>query len=142
MKNDVVLAVENAIKQYRRYAQKKIRMINNDLTLDQAYILTMLLENPDVTQMQLADTLNKDNASLSRMIDSLVEKDYLSRVKHKTDRRRSNLKITKKGQKSLALISPAIEYNQQQAFKGISERESEELNRVLTKIAVNCDEML
>jgi DNA-binding MarR family transcriptional regulator len=142
MKNDIVLSVENAIKQYRKYAQKKIRMINEDLTLDQAYILTMLLENPDITQMQVADTLHKDNASLSRMIDSLVDKEYLSRVKHKTDRRRSDLKITRKGQKSLAFIGPAIAYNQQQAFKGISQAEAEELDRVLTKIAVNCDEML
>ena len=141
MKNDIVLSVENAIKQYRKYAQKKIKMIDEDLTLDQSYILTMLSENPDVTQIQIADILRKDYASLSRMLDSLEAKAYLSRVKHKEDKRRSQFKITTKGKKSLAIIGPALQYNQQQAFKGISASEAEELNRVLMKIATNCDEM-
>lgn len=142
MKNDIVLSVETAIKLYRKYAQKKIRMINEDLTLDQSYILSMLAEHPDLTQNEMADILNKDYASLSRMIDSLVAKDYLNRIKHKKDRRRSQLKISKKAFQALEIIGPAIAYNQQQAFKGISEEEILELNRVLRKVAVNCEEML
>ena len=142
MKHDIVLAVEIAVKYYKKYAQKKIKMIYEDLTLEQAYIIQMLHEDPKLTQVDIADSMGKDYAALSRMVDSLESKDYLKRVKHAADKRKSKLKLRPKAEEALQIIVPAMEHNQQQAFKGISQEEIDELNRILSKVAINCQELL
>src|ERR1700734_59979 len=98
--NDTVFySIEIAIKTYRQYAQRKITDAGFDITIDQWLVLKTLEDNPSVTQQELAVAVFKDFASISRIVDLLVAKEYLDRRPHERDRRRFKLSIAKSGSK-------------------------------------------
>jgi len=137
--NQVVFyAIDKAIKSYRQMAQKNINKHGLDITIDQWLLLTSLRNNPDATQQQIAEAVFKDYASITRMIEILVQKQIIVRHFHPDDRRRSYLEITSKGLDVLTAIDPVIQANRSQALDGILDAEIEQVKTVLQKIASNC----
>ena len=137
--NQVVFyAIDKAIKSYRQMAQKNINKHGLDITIDQWLLLTSLRNNPDATQQQIAEAVFKDYASITRMIEILVQKQIIVRHFQPDDRRRSYLEITSKGLDVLTAIDPVIQANRSQALDGILDAEIEQVKTVLQKIASNC----
>jgi len=134
----IFYGIENTIKKYRKFAQYNIFQEVNDITLDQILILSILDTEEDISQKDIALNLFKDYASVTRMIELLVKKDYLERKIHKQDRRMFNLKITKKGDETLAKLKPIILKNRSQALKGLSDKQIKEFNKTLNQITKNC----
>ncbi|MCC9019574.1 MULTISPECIES: MarR family winged helix-turn-helix transcriptional regulator [Flavobacterium] len=131
-------SLEKAIKEYRRLAQKNITKVVKDITVDQCLVLIILNNNPDISQNELANLVFKDSASITRMIELMVKKEYISRTIHPVDRRKFNLEITKKGKKTLDDIQPVIKINRQTALEGLSLEEIALLDKTLHKIIINC----
>lgn len=131
-------SIEKAIKEYRKLAQKNISEVVKDITVDQCLILIILNDNKDIAQNELASLVFKDNASITRMVELMVKKEYLSRTIHPEDRRKFNLEITSKGVKTLELIQPVIQKNRKTALDGLSLEEIALLDKTLNKIISNC----
>jgi DNA-binding MarR family transcriptional regulator len=91
----VLYSIEQAIKEYRKLSQKNISKIVSDITVDQCLLLIMLNKNSKCSQKEIAETIFKDNASVTRIIELMVKKDYLKRTINESDRRKFNLEITK-----------------------------------------------
>jgi DNA-binding MarR family transcriptional regulator len=134
----VLYTIEQAIKEYRKIAQKNIAKIVKDITIDQCLVLIILNNNAKISQNELANLLFKDNASITRMIELMVKKEYLIRNIHQEDRRKFNLEITKKGIKTIELLEPIVQLNRQTALNGLSLEEITLLDKMLTKIITNC----
>lgn len=134
----VLYTIEQTIKEYRKISQKNISQIVNDITVDQALVLIIIDKNADYSQKEIAELIFKDNASITRIIELMVKKDYLTRKTNELDRRKFNLEITEKGKKTIELLNPAILKNRQTALEGLSENEIELLDKILTKIILNC----
>tara|TARA_R110002073_G_scaffold8207_5_gene45838 strand:+ start:52423 stop:52860 length:438 start_codon:yes stop_codon:yes gene_type:complete len=134
----VFYSIEKAIKEYRKYAQVSILKHISDITLDQTLVLMILNETPQITQKDIANLLYKDNASLTRIIELMVKKGYLTRKKNHTDGRRSQLDITEKGKATIKKLSPVIIQNRSTALEGLSEDEISQLDSLLNKITSNC----
>jgi MarR family transcriptional regulator, transcriptional regulator for hemolysin len=130
--------LEKAIKTYRQFAQKKINEYGLDITIDQWLILKTLQDNPDISQQQIAEKVFKDFASVTRMIELLVTKEYLKRDFHLVDRRRFSLSITKKGNKILETLVPLITNNRKIALQSFTEIEIKAMQKSLLKIIDNC----
>jgi MarR family transcriptional regulator for hemolysin len=130
--------LEKAIKTYRQFAQRNISKAGLDITIDQWLILKTLQENPEVTQQELAVTVFKDFASVTRMIELLVNKGYLTRSLHATDRRRFCLTITEAGCNIIETLQPLILSNRETALAGIPAENITRLNRILHQIILNC----
>ena len=81
--------------------------------------------------------LFKDVASVNRMIELLVKKNFLLREEDKKDRRKKVLKTTDKGKRVLELAIPIIKKNREIAQNDISEEEKEVLFKLLGKIILN-----
>ena len=131
-------AIESTIKEYRRFAQQNISEKIKDMTLDQGMVLIFLKEYPELTQKEIAELVFKDNGSMTRMINTMVQKKYLKRSIHKEDRRRYKIEITKKGLKVLQLLPPIIHHNRNSSLKGITKNEITQLENTLNKIRTNC----
>jgi MarR family transcriptional regulator, transcriptional regulator for hemolysin len=130
--------LEKSIKTYRQFAQRQIDKAGIDITIDQWLVLKSIQDWPDISQHQIAENVFKDFASVTRMIELLVKKEYLQREFHKTDRRRFNLVITKKGQAVIQKVIPVITANRKQALKSLTKEEIE-MNKVfLNRIIENC----
>jgi MarR family transcriptional regulator, transcriptional regulator for hemolysin len=130
--------LEKSIKTYRQFAQKQIDNANIDITIDQWLVLKSIQDWPDISQHQIAENVFKDYASVTRMIELLVKKEYLLREFHKTDRRRFNLVITRKGQAVIQKVIPVITANRKQALKSLTKEEIEMSKAFLRQIIENC----
>ena len=83
----VFYSIERAIKEYRKFAQKKLSEQLEGLTIDQGMVLLFLDRHPNISQKEMASLIFRDNASLTRMINLMVEKGYLRRSVNPDDRR-------------------------------------------------------
>ncbi|MBS7232141.1 MarR family transcriptional regulator [Flavobacterium psychroterrae] len=134
----VLYSIEQAIKEYRKVCQKNIQKIVNDITVDQCLVLIILNDNEKISQIEIAKLIFKDNASITRIIELMVKKDYLTREIDEFDKRKTKLIITEKGKKTVVLLSPVFELNRETALDGISAEEIELLDKILHKIISNC----
>lgn len=134
----VLYTIEQAIKEYRKVCQKNIQKIVSDITVDQCLVLIILNENPKISQIEIAKLMFKDNASITRIIELMVKKDYLLREPDEFDKRKSKLIVTEKGQKTIVLLSPVFKLNRKTALEGLSLDEIELLDKLLHKIISNC----
>lgn len=130
--------IESTIKAYRKFAKTNISEQIEDITIDQGLILLFLNEHPDLSQKEIAELVFKDNASMTRMINTMVQKKHLKRSMHTQDRRRYKIEITYKGKDVLKTLPPIIHHNRNTALKGITKNELKQLEIILNKIKTNC----
>ncbi|WP_422081398.1 MarR family winged helix-turn-helix transcriptional regulator [Ulvibacterium sp.] len=130
--------MEKAIKSYRQFAQRNLNTLNQDLTIDQWLVLKTLYDNPKLTQREIAERVFKDHASITRMIDLLVNKGFLERSLNPDDRRRYALELTPMGKMAQQESIPIIMENRATALKGLSADEVETLRNLLQCITDNC----
>ncbi|MFZ1227422.1 MAG: MarR family transcriptional regulator [Saprospiraceae bacterium] len=136
--NDIIFyTLEKSIKSYRQYAQKQLIMNNFDITIDQWLILKSIKENSGLTQQQIGINVFKDYASVTRIIELLVKKNYLQRVAH-TDKRRFILRMTSEAEDLMRSIQKVINANRRKALDGIDEDKLISLKETLNKIIDNC----
>ena len=130
--------IESTIKDYRKFAQKNISEQLEDITIDQGLVLLFLNEHPELNQKEIAELVFKDNASMTRMINIMVQKKHLKRSMNPEDRRRYKIEITNKGKDVLKTLPPIIHHNRNSSLKGITKNELKQLEIILSKIKVNC----
>lgn len=134
----VLYSIEQAIKEYRKLCQKNIDKTGLDITVDQALLLIIISGNSKLSQKEMAELLFKDYASVTRMIELMVKKDYIKREINEKDRRRFTLTISDKGTKSLKALESTIIENRNTALYGLTNNEILQLNASLQKIITNC----
>ena len=130
--------LDKAIRTYRIYSQKKLREKGFKITVDQWLVVKVLLENPGISQLNLAEKVFKDNASITRIIELLVKSKYLDRKINPKDRRTSILKVTPEGEDIINKVHDLVLQNRRIAQTGITLEELENLNGTLKKIIKNC----
>jgi len=137
---DVVFySLESASKAYRRFAQSRLDAAGIDITIDQWLVLKTIHETADVTLQQVGVAVFKDFASITRIVQLLERKGLLRRKPHSTDRRRSELVLTKSGQSVIRTVEPVAQAYRRQALDGIDPAEVARLRAVLKRITENCD---
>ena len=134
----IFYTLESAIKTYRQLAQRNITASGLDMTVDQWLIMKVVLENRKLKQNEIAEKVFKDAASVTRIIDLLISKEYLSREVHGNDRRRTQLKLTSKGKNILSKVQVIIQKNRKLALKGISGSKIKDINKLLSIVISNC----
>lgn len=137
-RQSIFYSIEQAIKEYRKYAQHQISIIVPDITLDQTLVLILIYHDKDFSQKEIAEFLFKDYASLTRIIEILVKNSFLNRSENSADRRKKSLKLTAKGKKTIDRLTPVIFQNRINALDGITTIEMAKLKSTLNKITTNC----
>lgn len=134
----VLYTLEQAIKAYRKLCQQNLDRVVDNLTVDQALTLVVLDKYPALNQQQLAERVFKDKASLTRIIELLVQKGLVSRAIHATDRRKFDLHLSAQGRLMLGQLTDTIGLNQQAALRGLAAEELAQLHATLLKVIANC----
>ena len=137
-RRSVFYSIDQAIKEYRKYAQNQISAVIPNITLDQILTLIIISKETEVSQKELAQTLFKDYASITRIIELLVKKGFLSRSINQIDRRKFILKLTLKGNNALTKLTPIIFENRRNALESLTDKEMKNLKIALNKITNNC----
>jgi DNA-binding MarR family transcriptional regulator len=116
---------------------KRFRENNIDLTPEQWTILSELNGTDGIYQRELASNTFKDAPTVSRIIELLVKRGYISRVEDEVDRRRFLISLTSKGQKLYDRSAPVLYDARKVGWNGLNEEDYESLTRILNKISSN-----
>ncbi|MCJ7449169.1 MAG: MarR family transcriptional regulator [Bacteroidales bacterium] len=106
----------------------------SDLTQQQFHYLQVIvrMKNPNLTE--LAGELGITKPTVTVLVDKLVEKGYVSRVKSDEDRRTMHLHINKKGARINALREVAYNRMAEKIKSGLSETETAIFTELLKKL--------
>ncbi|MFA6277390.1 MAG: MarR family transcriptional regulator [Pedobacter sp.] len=137
--NDTLLyTLDKCFRTYNQFAQRNVRKAGYDITIDQWLILKSVAENPDITQNDISKIVFKDNASITRIIQLLINAGYLIREIHPSDRRRVNLTLTESGKKITIEVNEIAIQNRATALENIDEEAIHQMKNLLQQITENC----
>jgi DNA-binding MarR family transcriptional regulator len=121
-------------RKIKQYAQGKFKVENFDITVDQWLILKNLSIDNDQNQSQLAEVTGKDHPTLTRIIDLLVKKNLVKRKACEGDRRSFFIHLTKFGIQKQNEWAPKVAEIRTKAWENLSEKDYEDLKRILNTI--------
>jgi MarR family transcriptional regulator, transcriptional regulator for hemolysin len=132
------LFTSNTVKNIIRFLSANIK--NFDITPEQWTVLKRLSENDGINQKELAVKAEKDQPTVTRILDILERKELIIKKKNKDDRRSFILFITDKGIAVKEELSPIIEEIwEEKILTGISEEDLEVYRSVLVKLNENIE---
>ncbi len=95
----------------------------SNLSLMQAHILTYLSRNGDTSFSELHKQLNVEKASLSRVLNTLASKDYLSLHKDPADKRQKRISFLPEGRAALERANHTADIEVSEILDGLNEQE-------------------
>ncbi|WJH34659.1 MarR family transcriptional regulator [Paenibacillus sp. CC-CFT747] len=111
-----------------------------DLTPEQWTVLKRLAEEDDITQKELALRSDKDQPTITRILDILERKQFISRKPNGEDRRSYRILITGKGREHQELVRPLLEEQfESKLLNGISPEHLEIFKSVLFQMMDNLE---
>lgn len=116
---------------------RKLKNNGINITFEQFTILTMLWDNENLCQYNLAQLTNRDQASTSRLINTLIKNELIIRQCCPSDKRINRIKLTEKGELLKEPVDSIARECFEEAVNGISKEEIEQGMKFLTKIAEN-----
>jgi len=131
--------LDRTARRVKQYAQRKFKLGDFDLTVDQWLILKNLSENELLSQSELAQLVFKDQPTLTRIIDLLTKKGYVERIPHPMDRRSFQLLLTESGINKVKELKPKVAFIREKAWENLNEDDFEEFKRILNTIYNNLE---
>ncbi len=131
--------LDRTAKRVKQYAQRKFKLEDFDITVDQWLIMKNLSENELLSQAELAQMVSKDQPTLTRIIDILTKKGLVERVPHPLDRRSFHLVLTQEGISKVKELKPKIATIREKAWENLGETDFDEFKRILNTIYTNLE---
>jgi DNA-binding MarR family transcriptional regulator len=107
------------------------------LTRSQWQVLAYLSRNEGISQTGLADLLDIEPITLSRIVDRLVQTAFVDRIPHATDRRVWCLRLTEAARPKLEQVRELGEKTRCETLAGVPQIEREALIRTLAAMRLN-----
>ncbi|MCL2535765.1 MAG: MarR family transcriptional regulator [Nocardiaceae bacterium] len=100
------------------------------LTTARTRALLCVLENPPMTQRDLAKTLRCSTRQVTALVDALEQSGHLRREAHPTDRRAHIVTLTERGRTDAGHVQHLRERTAQELFGGVPETDLDAFVRV------------
>ena len=113
------------------------RAVGMGVTRAQWKLLFRLERNPGLRQIELADMLDIEPITLSRIVDRLEEAGLVERAADPADRRAWRLNVTAKAQPLIEKLHALAAELAAEAFGGIDSKDVEIARRVLGRVREN-----
>lgn len=132
-----VFHLEKAYKQFKKYKNDQFQKAGIDLTSDQWILIKRISEMEGISQKDLALSIYKEPASVTRILDILQKRGWIERRNIENDRRVYGLYLTQEGKLLVEKILPLARQIRAKGIEGISEEDSKKLILMLHKIFEN-----
>ncbi|MBY5537656.1 MarR family transcriptional regulator [Rhizobium leguminosarum] len=116
---------------YRDFAETMAALA---LTQKQLAVMELVAGNPGASQIDLANTLGTDRATMMALVNRLAARDLIERRPSAADRRRQELHLTKEGRAMLARARELIDRHEQRFIELFSREELDALLAALKRI--------
>ncbi len=131
--------IELTARKIRRFGQNILTEHNINITIEQWLVLKVIYENKGINQIKVGAILVKDKPTISRMIKSLLTKNYIIKENTTDDLREFSLSLTKSGEELVKLLLPTIIDIRKKGLGNLSETEKEVTKTTLLKIRENLE---
>lgn len=135
MKDSIGFLINDTARLFRRMFDGHIRDLG--MTSLQWRAVARLHREPGMRQSELADLLEVEPITLSRMIDRLADSGMVCRKPDPTDRRAWNLYLTDKAQPLMAQLQHEADQVQEVALTGLDAAERALLRQLVDKMRSN-----
>lgn len=116
------------------------RLREFDLTPAQWAVLIRLSEQDGLNMTELGQLLYFDKPTTTGVVNRLVKKKYVKKVKNRKDRRVTHVFITDAGKDALLPVEPITDFYRDNFFKGISNEDYESAKEVVRTVIKNIKE--
>lgn len=121
----------------KQFLAAKLRQMDVPLTPEQFMLIDLLWNHGEMSQQQLADQMQKDKNSVTKLVDAIERKGFVVRQQNLNDRRSNTLVLTEKAnqlkpgakQKGISILDQMLE--------GIEEEELRAFLTTLRKLNSN-----
>lgn len=121
----------------KQYIAVMLRQYDIPLTPEQFMLIDLLWNQGEMSQQQLADQLQKDKNSVTKLVDAIERKGFVVRKQNLNDRRSNTLVLTEKAE----ILKPGAKEKGisilDQMLEGIDERELRSFLATLHKLNQN-----
>jgi MarR family transcriptional regulator, temperature-dependent positive regulator of motility len=115
----------------QRHAAVWLSEVSAEITSVQYAALEVLQEMPGVNQRQLGEKLDVDRSTVADLVARMVRNGLIERADDPGDKRSYVLFLTSEGKKQLVTLRPRVEEVERILTARLSQRESQELRRLL-----------
>ncbi|MGB0402880.1 MAG: MarR family winged helix-turn-helix transcriptional regulator [Salibacteraceae bacterium] len=133
----IYFLMDKAMRSSKKYTSAIFKEHGIEITIDQWVVMRRIYEEKSQTQVELARATSKDTASITRILDLLHNKGLVRRTPNESDRRKSELILTKKGVEMVERTYPIIAQIRAAGINDISSEDMQIAKQVLNKIAQN-----
>ena len=81
----------------KQYTAAMLRQHNIDLTPEQFLLIDLLWNQGPMSQLDIADQMQKDKNSITKLVDAIERKGYVERHQNPSDRRSNTIVLTELG---------------------------------------------
>ena len=110
------------------------------VTPEEWAVLLILKDKGEMTPTALSDASVRDKTTVTRMIDKLVRKGLVDRIRDGDDRRVVKIRLTPRGGQTFASLAVIAQSIIARSFDGIAEADLETTVATLAKMASNLKE--
>lgn len=97
--------------------------------------LILIDRNPGISQTALARAIGSDKSTLTPVLDNLVKRGLISRVRTRSDRRLYELSLTDEGRKAVRAMQDCAKRHEDELDAIIGPRERAQFVKILRKIS-------
>ena len=119
----------------RSLLQSLFKKYDVSITNEQWVVMKIIAGSPGLSQTEIARRSLKDKTNITRILDVLDKSGHIERHRSTTDRRRFEIRLTKKGDAALETVSPAMVEGESILHSGLTPTEVEKLKQLLDKVA-------
>ena len=139
LSKEIAVELNLAACKFKQYTARMLKQNNVDLTPEQFLLIDLIWNYGSMSQQKLADLMQKDKNSVTKLIDALETKELLRRRQDSVDRRSNIVELTSKGD-SMKLRAKETGVSMLEGIiKGIPEDELRSFLGTLGKLTANMD---
>ncbi|MBR4837773.1 MAG: MarR family transcriptional regulator [Bacteroidales bacterium] len=136
---EIAVCVNILNSRIKKYFFDKLQENGINITPEQYLVLDILWEQQSLSQQNIANIIQKDKNSVTKIIDSLEKKNLVRRVVDKNDRRINKIELTDEGL-ALEKITTEVAINfMNDVVKGIDNQELDTYVNVMKKLINNLE---
>ncbi|WP_050616351.1 MarR family winged helix-turn-helix transcriptional regulator [Bacillus testis] len=139
LKDDIGFMATTTAKMLKAFISQELKSYH--ITSEQWTVLKQLSFVGDLNQKELAIRTDKDQATLTKILDLLEQRNLLARKANPHDRRSYLVEITEQGKQVVDEVLPFIENLYQSILAGISEEQLHDFTCVLEQMKNNIEQM-
>ena len=116
---------------------KAFKKLGVDITPEQWIVLDKLDVKKEMSQKEIGNESFKNAPTISRIIDNLVRKGYVSRVSEESDRRKTVISLTTDGKTLVDQCREEVDALRALSWNNLSDRDYAEFNRIIDQVFEN-----